>query len=118
MTAYTFQVLKIDSYAQNLTEILSNPKITLRELKSVIGKLQFATSAIRPVRSFLRRLINKTTGIQKTSLLHPPFFSRARRYENLDSVSENFQRSCNIKTSFSSLFSKHKPLYRCFSRWI
>ena len=67
MTAYLSKA-KIDSYAQNLTKILSNPKITLRELKSVIGKLQFATSVIRLGQPFLRRLIKKQSGYKNLTV--------------------------------------------------
>ena len=42
--------------------------VTLRELKSLIGKLQFATSTIRGGRCFLRRLHDATIG--KTSPFH------------------------------------------------
>ena len=39
-------------------------KITLRELQSLIGKLNFACRAIAPGRAFLRRLIDATIGLK------------------------------------------------------
>lgn len=40
-------------------------KITLRQLQSLIGKLNFACRAIVPGRAFCRRLIDATRGVQK-----------------------------------------------------
>ena len=40
-------------------------KITLRELKSLIGKLNFACRAVVPGRAFCRRLIDATCGVRK-----------------------------------------------------
>ena len=40
-------------------------KITLRELQSMIGKLNFACRAVRPGRAFCRRLIDATCDIKK-----------------------------------------------------
>ena len=44
--------------------IRKGKKITLRELQSLIGKLNFACRAIAPGRAFLRRLINATIGLK------------------------------------------------------
>ncbi|XP_062622103.1 uncharacterized protein LOC134283613 isoform X1 [Saccostrea cucullata] len=43
----------------------SRKKITLQELQSVIGLLNFACSVVPPGRTFLRRLIDLTKGLQK-----------------------------------------------------
>ena len=75
MTA-SLPIDKIHRYTTDLTVVLAKGKITLRELKSVIGKLQFSTSVIRPGRPFLRRLIDRTMGIQK-----PHYFIRLRSEE-------------------------------------
>ncbi|KAK6195007.1 hypothetical protein SNE40_000528 [Patella caerulea] len=40
-------------------------KISLRDLQSMIGTLQFATSVVLPGRTFLRRLIDLTIGIRR-----------------------------------------------------
>ena len=48
-----------------LDEFLTRQKVTLRELQSVIGVLNFACSVILPGRAFLRRLIDLTMGVSK-----------------------------------------------------
>ena len=62
---------KIISYAGDLLKIIEQEKITLRDLKSLIGKLQFATCVILPGRAFLRRMYDLTMGIKK-----PHYFIR------------------------------------------
>ena len=47
------------------SEFLRKRSVTLRELQSLIGLLNFACSVIVPGRAFLRRLIDLTTGIQR-----------------------------------------------------
>ena len=44
---------------------LQRPKVSLKELQSLIGVLSFACSVIIPGRAFLRRLIDLTRGIQR-----------------------------------------------------
>ena len=46
-------------------------KVTLKELQSLIGLLNFACSVVTPGRVFLRRLINLTIGIK-----HSHYFIR------------------------------------------
>ena len=58
-------VEKINSYAVSLSKLLVRDECTLRELKSMIGKLQFTCCIITTGRCFLRRLHDKTVG--KTS---------------------------------------------------
>ena len=53
---------KISSYAASLQEFLERDECTLRELKSLIGKLQFTCCIITTGRCFLRRLHDKTVG--------------------------------------------------------
>lgn len=55
-----------DKIVKCLTAIqsaLSRRKITLRDLQSLIGLLNFACSVVVPGRVFIRRLINLTIGI-------------------------------------------------------
>ena len=47
-----------------ITQFLERSKVTLRELQSLIGLLNFACSVVRPGRAFLRRLIDLTIGIR------------------------------------------------------
>ena len=53
---------KLTSHHQSIVEHLSNKKITLQSLRTLIGRLQFATSIVTPGRPFLRRLIDLTIG--------------------------------------------------------
>ena len=51
---------KLDKYKNDILATITCNKITLRELKSIIGKLQFATTVVKPGRPFLRRLYDLT----------------------------------------------------------
>ena len=53
---------KLTSYIETLHSSISNPILTLRDLRSMIGQLQFATKVIPSGRPFLRRLYNLTIG--------------------------------------------------------
>ena len=53
---------KITKYVRTIKEATNAVSLTLREVKSLIGKLQFATSTIRGGRCFLRRLHDLTIG--------------------------------------------------------
>ena len=48
-----------------LSDFLKRKKVTLRELQSLIGLLNFACSVVLPGRAFLRRLIDLTVGITR-----------------------------------------------------
>lgn len=53
---------KLSSYSDDVATLAKRSSITLRQLKSVIGKLTFTTSVIPSGRAFLRRLHNLTIG--------------------------------------------------------
>ena len=55
---------KIESYSQEVYTFLAFDKCTVREMKSLIGKLQFTTSVVTTGRCFLRRLHDSTIGIK------------------------------------------------------
>ena len=61
-----------------ITKFMRKKKATLRELQSLIGLLNFACSVVVPGRSFLRRLIDLTTGLQRPSHLMFVFLRRLR----------------------------------------
>ena len=69
-------VLKIKN---SLSEMRVRRKITLRELQSLIGLLSFACCFVQPGRTFLRRLIYRTKGIQQ-----PHFHIRLNKESRLD----------------------------------
>ncbi|XP_069131881.1 uncharacterized protein [Argopecten irradians] len=62
-----------------LATFLSRKKVTLRELQSLIGLLNFACKVISPGRIFLRRLINLTCGVQQ-----PHHYVRSTRQAKAD----------------------------------
>ncbi|KAK3105594.1 hypothetical protein FSP39_001375 [Pinctada imbricata] len=56
-------VEKVQKIQHKLREFLLRKKVTLRELQSLVGLLNFACSVVVPGRAFLRWLINLTCGI-------------------------------------------------------
>ena len=62
---------KINNYAEQISSLLHADKTTLRETKSIIGKLLFVTNVVTIGRCFLRRLINLTCGkVHPASAIH------------------------------------------------
>ena len=57
-----------------ISGFLRRRKVTLREIQSLTGLLNFACSVVVPGRAFLRRLIDLTIGIR-----HPHFLIRLTR---------------------------------------
>ncbi len=53
---------KLQKYSKHIHEIIGKGKITLKELQSVNGQLQYATCVVHSGWAFLRRLINLTIG--------------------------------------------------------
>ena len=56
---------KLQKYRHTLRCAVTSPKITLRQLKSLIGQLQFSTCVIPSGRPFLRRLHDLTKNVTK-----------------------------------------------------
>ena len=56
---------KLVNYKAEIIKMAQAPKTTLKELRSLLGKLQFATSVVVPGRPFLRRLYDLTKGVTK-----------------------------------------------------
>ncbi len=53
---------KLQRYGSGIKSLLEAKKATLRELRSIIGQLQYSTCVITSGKAFLRRLINITIG--------------------------------------------------------
>ena len=70
---------KLSLYSENINKVLSSSKITLKELQSLIGQLQFSTSVVRYGKAFIRRLIDQTMGVSK-----PFYYIRVRKDEKED----------------------------------
>lgn len=56
---------KLNELKQTLEFFIQTEKVTLRQLQSLIGMLNFACQAVVPGRAFCRRLIDATCNIQK-----------------------------------------------------
>jgi len=56
---------KLNKCRQLLNHHSNTRRVTLKQIQSLIGTLQFATKVIFPGRAFLRRIINLTIGIKK-----------------------------------------------------
>lgn len=62
---------KIQKIKDKLNLFKRCKKVTLKEMQSIIGLLNFACSVVVPGRTFLRRLINLTCGLS-----NPKFYIR------------------------------------------
>ena len=90
---------KITDYTQLVTSTLNKSKVTLRELKSLLGKLQFSTCIITTGRAFLRRMYDLTKGIAK-----PFYFIRITKEVKEDlKIWEMFLKNFNGKTIIREL---------------
>lgn len=83
-----------------LQEFLSKKKVTLLQLQSLIGLLNFACAAVVPGRTFLRRLIDFTIGLTK-----PHHFRRLTKEAKADllvwkTLCANFNGKCVIFAIF------------------
>ena len=83
----TFLGIELDTIAidnvlksnNSLSEMRVKRKVTLRELQSLIGLLNFACCVVQPSRTFLRKLIDRTKGIQQ-----PHFHIKLNKESRLD----------------------------------
>ena len=55
---------KIEKCISLISDFIHRKKVTLKEVQSLNGFLNFACSVIRPGRAFLRRLIDLTVGVR------------------------------------------------------
>ena len=60
---------KLDKCRELLSAFLHRRKVTLQEIQSLTGLLNFACTVVVPGRAFLRRLIDLTIGVQKPHFL-------------------------------------------------
>ena len=75
---------------------LPRKKVTLKELQSLIGLLNFSCSIIKPGRVFLRRLIDLTIGV-----IRPTYFIRLTLDVKKDlRIWQQFLTSCGFGTFF------------------
>jgi hypothetical protein len=87
---------KIEKCVQCIASFLTCKNVTLKELKSLIGLLNFACSVVTPGRAFLRRLIDLTRRISQ-----PHFFIRLNRNVKGDlRIWQTFLSSFNGRSLF------------------
>ena len=87
---------KVDKCREAILQLLSRKKVTLKELQSLIGLLNFACSIIKPGRVFLRRLINLTIGV-----IRPTYFIRLTLEVKKDlRIWQQFLTSFNCQSMF------------------
>ena len=55
---------KLRKYSETIVEFSEVRKVKRKDMQSIIGCLQFATSVCVPERAFIRRLIDQTIGIK------------------------------------------------------
>ena len=55
---------KVHIYSADIAEHIQNGRLTQKQLQSLVGKLNFASSVV-PARAFLRRLIDKVFSVKK-----------------------------------------------------
>ena len=52
-----------------ISEFLKRKKVSLKEMQSLIGLLNFTCSVVIPGRTFLRRMINLTIGVNRPTTI-------------------------------------------------
>lgn len=87
---------KINKCNQIITDFMRRKKVTLKEVQSLVGHLNFACSVIVPGRAFLRRLIDLTIGIKS-----PHYYIRLKKEAKADlKVWGDFLAEYNCKSFF------------------
>ena len=90
---------KINEYSEQLRSLASKKACTIRQLKSMAGKLSFASSVVMPGRTFIRRLYDAMCGHN-----NPNAYIRLRSGCIKDlNVWINFLENFNGKTFFKML---------------
>ena len=96
---------KIEKYRKHVEEIQTRDKVTLRELQSVIGQLQYATCIMISSRTFLRCLINLTIGH-----MVPHYFIKLTRGVKLDL--EIWKSFLDYYNGISFLYEPHVAVHK------
>ena len=87
---------KLEKCVATISDFLTRKKVTLKEVQSLTGLLNFACSVVVPGRAFLRRLIDLTLGIR-----FPNHFIRLTREVKLDlQLWQSFLTNFNGRTFF------------------
>ena len=102
---------KVQATRQKIHNLLSKPKATLVALQSLIGSLNFLCKAIAPGRTFLRRLIGLTTGLNKP--FHTVRISKGARLDLL--IWLQFLINFNGVSAFRSLHWESNEVLALFT---
>ena len=87
---------KVAKCSNCIDSFLRRKRVTLKELQSLLGLLNFACSVVRPGRAFLRRLIDLTIGVR-----HGHYFIRLSHESKQDlSIWHSFLSGFNGKSFF------------------
>ena len=71
---------KIGKCISLISDFIHRKKVTLKEVQSLNGLLNFACSVIRPGRAFLRHLIDLTVGVRLPNHYITIFFSKPNTF--------------------------------------
>ena len=102
---------KVQAACQKIPNLSSKPKATLVALQSLIGSLNFLCKAIAPGRTFLRRLIGLTTGLNKP--FHTVRISKGARLDLL--IWLQFLINFNGVSAFRSLHWESNEVLALFT---
>lgn len=108
---------KLVRYRSDVQAALKVNKMFLRDLQSLIGKLQFATTVVKVGKAFLRRLYDLTVGATR------PFDKVDIRPGKADLrmwvTFSNQYNGMSFITEPSIVESKlYQPVFRCFYPWV
>ena len=111
---------KVEKCKSLLSQFLTRKKVTLQEVQSLTGLLNFACSVIQPGRAFLRRHVDLTLGVKKAN--HKIRLNREVK-EDLKiwlSFFSNFNGKFNFHGGQMAAFSQIEPVHRyiwCYWFW-
>ena len=111
---------KVEKCKSLLSQFLTRKKVTLQEVQSLIGLLNFACSVIQPGRAFLRRHVDLTLGVKEAN--HKIRLNREVK-EDLKiwlSFFSNFNGKFNFHGGQMAAFSQIEPVHRyiwCYWFW-
>ena len=108
---------KVEKCKSLLSQFLTRKKVTLQEVQSLTGLLNFACSVIQPGQAFLRRHVDLTLGVKKAN--HKIRLNREVK-EDLKiwlSFFSNFNGKFNFHGGQMASFSQIEPVHRCYWFW-
>ena len=108
---------KVEKCKSLLSQFLTRKKVTLQEVQSLTGLLNFACLVIQPGQAFLRRHVDLTLGVKKAN--HKIRLNREVK-EDLKiwlSFFSNFNGKFNFHGGQMASFSQIEPVHICYWFW-